>query len=121
MKQMSIFDCINQSIKDLLLEKFRKYDFDNIYKEELKGNTFEIIKQRFIKEDNYIEYLKLLGKELKKYIVESADSYADFYNKLDFNTFTINSNSITIYNKNNHSVGSIYCVEMIDESLFDNL
>lgn len=76
-KQINIFDLINENIKNQIIKKLKKFEIDNLYKERFKQDsyTFFEIYTYLSKNKNFNDYLEALKCELKKYIKESTDCH----------------------------------------------
>ncbi len=119
--QITIYDFIYKSNKDLLLKQFEKYGIDELYLKKHKGkfNTLKIIYDDLSSNSNYYEYLKSIYEKLENYIDVSSDPYEDLFNGINKNTMILKDNSIIIYNFKKRCISPIYCLEMLDDEILE--
>jgi len=80
-KQLNIFDIVNETRFDTILNKLSKYGIDKYYRENFQDGDNHLIREIFdklTKLDNYFVYLDELYQELKKYIPEIFEEQDDY-------------------------------------------
>ena len=120
MKQLTIFNYNYSNKKQEIINHLEKYGIDKVYTLlDNKTYTFSMLNNIFSKEKNYKEYLREFSKELKKYIKVSNNAYDDCFNEEKYSSFSKGENCLIVYDSIKGSVGPVYCVSMLNDTLFE--
>ncbi len=108
--QMTIFDLINKSPFEEMLDKLNEYEIDEYYITHFKNKRelLSIISNELSELEDYSEYKKEMLSLLNNYYKNSKDVDVIYYEDYDYNYIRLNSSRT----RSNYPV---FCLEMILE------